>query len=63
MEKLEELGYTDLIEVNGGDLGPVDQLFDPWWMRSLSAIHDAADLFSGFGDGFIQGFKETNQKW
>lgn len=22
-----------------------------------------SDFISGLGDGFIQGFKETNQKW
>lgn len=32
-------------------------------MAVSSAIEHVGDFISGFGDGFIQGFKETNQKW
>ncbi|EAZ79437.1 hypothetical protein [Algoriphagus machipongonensis] len=65
MEKFKELKNIELIEIGGGqdDYFFTDKIFDHWAYDILNAMNNIADSISGFGDGFVNGFKDTNQKW
>ena len=63
MDKFKELIEIELVEITGGDLGPIDKLFDHWTFDALAVVGDTADFISGLGDGFRNGFNNNNKYW
>jgi hypothetical protein len=67
MDKFKELELFEQMEIMGGQdlywMESMDEFTGSWQFKTINAIKDVSDFFSGIGDGFLSGFNNASKYW